>query len=810
MVILPLVVFSQVNWKALEVGGTGSRYSLQFSNQSAISVDGVKMQDNTSKPSTVEFELRVVDATEKEKLAEIVFSKVDYNGMTEANNMVAKMMGIPSYIKFDKNLFNAKLFEKAKIDNVFVAPIFDVLIATVGSSMNFGLPPRPFENKLSWTITHHDTAYIKGQPVIVADDFIFNVTGFVDTLGYSCAIVKFSSTSTKLPSSTELLAIMEEVDMESQYNATVNGRMLVEKTTGQPIALKLLKKQKLKATLNGEIMEMDVQESAQVVIKAGNLAGYTKDVKQKLSDFYHFNNTRTTAESFGQKIKTNPHIDMIADFAWDELEMNDDGTVFWLSSEKTSGAVNIEGDTIVPFDDYKGPGFWDNPDYFENGYGVVKTRSSGYEIIKRNGQRIPIDKKYDTVGAFKEGRAKVKIDDKFGDLYGLIDSTGKEVVAPYFSSIEEFSGGMAVVSKDYKPGAIDLNGVILVPFNSHIMVSNLKPYGLSVFNKDTGQRSVITPYTKGKLEGPFDSVDNFENGYAKFRKNNKHGIIDSACVIVAQPLYDFIYRSENGTYIAQKDKAYGILDHKGEVVVPIEFEKIERTPDLTMFLVQKNGKQGVVKLGGAMAIPMEYDFVQYKSLGVWYVKQNRNYGFVNSKGEILLPLIYNSITCYNESQGFISATQGDTTYLIGNDFKVIRTLSADDHYLPCELQEGVTAWCGIDGKCGLRHINGNVILPYEYDAIRSFSNHAFIVQKGELTGIVNNVGKVVLPLEQMKIGEYSNSKTFVTFESRGRHGILDIFGNTIVEASFDEIEIGKNDVVYARLNEKIGIIRIKK
>jgi WG containing repeat len=821
MVVLPSMVSSQVNWKALEVGGSGCKYSMKYAAQATMKVNNVVRLNEKPKPTLTEFEFRIVDELGKEKIGEVLFKKADINGMSSDNNrIIAELLAMPTYIKVDGDFFNAKAFEKEFEDDMIGAPIHLLLVLPLQSVLSVGLPPSNFKDGYAWHLTRSDTSSVKGEQVITVEDYAFNVSGFKDTLGYTCAIVNFNASSDILPASPDILAMVEEMDMVNKYNSSTKGRVLVDKTTGQLIALRIQKGYTLNAHMNDEEMDVETKEEIALAITENNLTGYTKNVRDKLSDYYHFNNTKITGSSLADKIRQNPNIDLLAAIEWNDIEANDERTFFWLKGNKASGAINIEGDTLVQFGNYIFSS-WKEPDFFEDGYGVVKTAPKGYEILKRDGTKIPIDKKYYTVSPFHEGRAVVEIDDKFGDLYGLVDSTGKEVAAPFFSSIEAFSGGYARVTKDYKPGVIDINGKIIVPFNSHNLVSdmfykssfsrntNMSAYGISVFNKDTKEYFILTPFTNGELKGPYEQVQRFENGYAKVRVNGKYGIIDSTCNYAIQPIYNFIWDKKNGNYLIQEKGLFGMLGSTGETMIPIEYEKIENTEDPSVFLVQRNGKKGAVSDDGKIILPIEHDYVSYLSGGMWRVVKQGFSGVINSAGEVVLPLEYNEISCYDSTIGLFTARKGDVAYLLGKVNKTVEELNEEQRYFFCGFQDSVKIWHNSEDKYGIRHLNGKDILPFEYDNIRPFKQFGFIVQKGEQMGIVDNRGNFVLSMQKIEIDEFKESKTITTFRSNGRQGLISARGEVLIEPIFDTIEIVKDDLLYVESNEKIGIVKLK-
>src|SRR5690554_5998565 len=66
--------------------------------------------------------------------------------------------------------------------------------------------------------------------------------------------------------------------------------------------------------------------------------------------------------------------------------------------------------------------------------------------------------KYDQVGAFNEGLARIKQDGK----WGYLDATGKEVIPFEYDDAGSFSEGLAPVMKRKKWGYIDKSGRVVI------------------------------------------------------------------------------------------------------------------------------------------------------------------------------------------------------------------------------------------------------------------------------------------------------------------------------------------------------------
>ena len=84
-------------------------------------------------------------------------------------------------------------------------------------------------------------------------------------------------------------------------------------------------------------------------------------------------------------------------------------------------------------------------------YPVREGKQSGF--IDRSGKLV-VPPKYDSVGEFSEGRARVYV----GNKAGYIDHTGKMVIEPKYDNAEEFDQGHAVVRDEQGYAIIDRDG----------------------------------------------------------------------------------------------------------------------------------------------------------------------------------------------------------------------------------------------------------------------------------------------------------------------------------------------------------------
>jgi hypothetical protein len=73
-------------------------------------------------------------------------------------------------------------------------------------------------------------------------------------------------------------------------------------------------------------------------------------------------------------------------------------------------------------------------------------------------EKTGIYAKYEYVGSFNQGIAKVKLNKK----WGYVDTTGNVLISPKYNEAENFSGGLARVRLGQKWGLVDTTGAEVI------------------------------------------------------------------------------------------------------------------------------------------------------------------------------------------------------------------------------------------------------------------------------------------------------------------------------------------------------------
>ena len=196
-------------------------------------------------------------------------------------------------------------------------------------------------------------------------------------------------------------------------------------------------------------------------------------------------------------------------------------------------------------------------------------------------------------------------------------------------------------------------------------------------------------YTKsGKvLSRQYDRVDDFHDGLAEVELNGKYGFINTEGDEVTPLKYDSVWEFQEGFYPVKLNGKWGLINTQGEEVTPLKYDWIEDFRDgfaKVVLVVNGKAKCGFVNTEGKEVMSL-YDGVWAFREGLAGVRLDGKWGFINTKGEAVIPPQYDDVEDFYE--GFARVMLND--------------------------------------KCGLINSVGEEVIPPKYDDVRVFHDDGF-------------------------------------------------------------------------------------
>ena len=207
---------------------------------------------------------------------------------------------------------------------------------------------------------------------------------------------------------------------------------------------------------------------------------------------------------------------------------------------------------------------YDDVGDFSNGYAKVKLNNK-WNYIDTQGKLVSPNQWFDDVDYFYNGYARVKLNSK----WNFIDTKGT-LMSPnqWFDDTGDFYDGYARVNLNDKYNLIDIQGKLVSPNRWFDYVSYFSD-GYAVVRLNNKYNFIDA---QGKLVSPnrwFDDVYNFSDGYARVKLSNKYNYIDTQGKLVSpNRWFDDVYNFSDGYAGVKLSNKYNYIDTQGKLVSP--------------------------------------------------------------------------------------------------------------------------------------------------------------------------------------------------------------------------------------------------
>lgn len=438
------------------------------------------------------------------------------------------------------------------------------------------------------------------------------------------------------------------------------------------------------------------------------------------------------------------------------------------------GAINKAGVEVIPciYDRLVNDAFYRyDQERCTAGIFPVK-RDKRWAFIDTNGNLLSTFR-YDNVRVGSGGFVV-----KENNLFGLISTDFKRMSEIKYTEISlSFSDGCAVVRAD-KWGALDSNCQQILPcifadeyhLRMELQNRNSSLRTDSTLHAEPGKYLYVGDFYKGRaavensahkkgyinkngrevIPSIYNSADAFSNRLTKVKIGVSYGYINRRGKYIFGP--DTMNVGYNkGIWFALKDQKIGIIDRKGKVIVPNDYYQLTPLTRNRLYAI-KNKRFGIINARGKEIVPFIHDngyeyfngAMAMKKGNQWLIMNKRGrvkarldttldicgnfhdglalvtdtsdrYGYINRKGRIVLPCIYNEAKDFNDGGAVVNATV--------DNYEVITQTEYDD-----------------DGK----DLGDRIKKDHHY---------------GDSVGVVNKKGKLIIPCIYKKIWRYSKTES---------------------------------------------------
>lgn len=443
---------------------------------------------------------------------------------------------------------------------------------------------------------------------------------------------------------------------------------------------------------------------------------------------------------------------------------------------------------------------------FENGYAVV----SRPDTLKREG---------------------VSDEDEYGSLYGLISAEGEIVIPLEYDDITIRDGFPLVqAALNGRFAFMNFEGEDLTGMKYTGVNTLAEGYvRVGVPHEDSGMRwGVLNSFGEEILPCEFFSIDlidgeamrigvlrSYSDAVAAYELRGGRAVNLSGESGDGDDLldkWDRISRAPGaeGVYLVCLNDQWGMVTREGETLIEPrlryepEFEdgyavaaiRSDRFSGDSSFPDEYASVYGVINVRGEIVIPIEYDSVTLDArAGIAMVEIGDEIGYMNLQGETLIE------PRYYRAQMFVGDYAAVALELdLGDDNR--------------DSMGTTTCWGVIDRQ-------GREIIPFDYDMVEVSENGLFHVRLNGKSGFMNADGEAVTEMKYTTanpfVGGYAPVAMQIELTRKQQDssepvayiwGAIDESGREAISCQYDSLQICENGLALVSLNEKYGYLRM--
>jgi WG containing repeat len=357
------------------------------------------------------------------------------------------------------------------------------------------------------------------------------------------------------------------------------------------------------------------------------------------------------------------------------------------------------------------------------------------EPVNASGYERPYDVDWKT--GFSEGLGDVEVEGK----WGFIDASGKLVIPATYDQAMPFSAGLA-------------------PVRSGALTNNPKAAILGM----VGSWCWVDRTGKKVAPGEYRICGSFRDGLAMvvvggssaLRPGGKAGFATPDGALAIPATYMLAYDFSEGLAAACIDQGQsrliGYVNSRGTVVIPGRFRSASKFKQGRAVVLEGDTRKIIDHTGAEVAM-LPYDRVLEHRIseGMCGVAKDNKWGFVNDKGEPVIPCQFEWVDPFQENlaaaarDGKLGFIDRQGKFVIEPQFDlVLRRDGANQtfHPDPCYFSEGLAA-VSLDGKWGYISPDGRWVIKPQFDKAGAFTEGAAKVAVNNRMGYIDRTGNYI-------------------------------------------------------------------
>ena len=330
--------------------------------------------------------------------------------------------------------------------------------------------------------------------------------------------------------------------------------------------------------------------------------------------------------------------------------------------------------------------------------------------------------------------------------------------------------------------------------------------------EEKGKLGLVDLQGKTVLAPTFNSIEEKQPYFIACSKTKGCSVYNEDLQLVLKGDYNSIELGCEGQFIVEKNGKYGVVSEKGAVILPLKYSNINSNKN--GYTIKLNEKAGLFNSEGKEIIPISYHWVYTDKIDdnipIVAELNDNNAGYINTKNEWVIPPTY--LYAFDFRQGVARVKKGRNYMYI--NLKGEPVIQDFDNYV---IQNYViepsdnTYIVGVRKECKymVYDLNGNLLDTYD-GFINNWSGNAiFGVKKGGKWGYIDGYGKVIVPFEYEEVNNFSEGLASVRKD--GKWGYINPKNEIVIPIEFTNKEVGffKNGGAEYYTDRGAGLINLK-
>jgi len=400
--------------------------------------------------------------------------------------------------------------------------------------------------------------------------------------------------------------------------------------------------------------------------------------------------------------------------------------------------------------------------------------------------KIIIEPKYSSIDPFKNGRYLLRENtNQYGMRQCLVDEDGNELLPCEYFSIYDIAEDTIIVRKNGLLGILNSNMEWILPLNYKYLIKEKNFFKVAL---EKGFMGVLDSNLNQSVPLEYSSIYHphvLNDFHFIVTKNSKQGLIDiNNSIIIPIEFEALAIIVKFNYYIGIKNNQTTIFDLEGNIVFSKQTKDLIILTENRFGVVNQNKKWGVFDTMGKQIINYQFNKIIPANDNL-YIAQNSEFkwGAINDENKIIIPFEYMEPFIFKEGKAFVKNKSGKYGFINLSGQKITEFIYDD-----AECFNAGYAKVKVNKQSGLIDSNGFEVLEPIYNFISGPFNNLFIMRRANeyffmpFDQLMNGSR---MAYEYININDLIQNRELILVKKNGLYGFIDKYENVIIPIIYE-------------------------